>query len=511
MLLAGSADPARRFSPWSRHVLRARARFRAAKVRCRWSADHRHQRPPTCSETAEISLMLAPPAGSNRHWRSEFLHRCAESIGQVWWRLERFLRETFRSAPIAARTVALAVALTAALVAGCTPGGDDGNPTTTFADRPSGTAVPAVPAVLGEIISGRPAPATDTFEVWVCMVPSDNVDPLYDASGARLVLTPLDVVRRIGGPVGSFYAHISHGAYRPDFTVGGTVAISSTDTSQRCIDSAIARSDRTDGADAVLVVANAQHAADQPGGRSTPGGWLTCTDDCSAATTGRSVYVGANDFHPALTGGMPFDLIEHELGHSLGLPHSGGMLGTEGNRGVGPYDMMADPASPRAIDPSRRDAPDTIAINRLDLGWMPMEAVHIVEVDARSGTPDRVQLSPSTGSTGTRVALVVIDDHHMLSVELLADTGFDDHLPRTGVVVHVVNDSPEQCGTTTRCADLQRVQQIVGGDAANAGNAVDRTLLGGGDTVTWADWRLSIDTVHDDMAWITVGRSVDGT
>ncbi len=410
---------------------------------------------------------------------------------------------------MAALAAAPAVALVVTLVTGCSP--DGGNASTTTVPGRASAATAALPAVLGEIIAGRTAPATDTFEVWVCKVPPDNVDPLYDASGERLALTPQDVVQRIGGPVVSFFTDISHGAYRPEFTVGGTVAISSTDTSQQCIDSAFARSDRAHDADAVFVVADAQHAADQPGGRSTPGGWLTCTADCSAAATGRSVYVGANDFHPGLAGGMPFDLIEHELGHSLGLPHSGGGLGTDGNRAVGPYDMMADPAAPRAADPSRHDAPDTIAINRLDLGWMSTDATHIVQVDASSRTPDRVRLSPSTGSTGIRVALIAIDDHHMLTVELLAPTGFDDHLPRAGVVVHVVNDSPEQCGTTTRCTDLQRVQQIVGADAANPVNDVERTLLGDGDTLTWADWRITIDTVRDGMAWITIGRFDDGT
>ena len=104
------------------------------------------------------------------------------------------------------------------------------------------------------------------------------------------------VVDRIGAGVGAYWAAVSHGAYRPTFHAGGTVEIDAGETSEQCIERALARSSRR--ADGVLVVADAQHAADQPGGRSTPGSWLSCTDVCSAAETGRYVYVGANDFQP---------------------------------------------------------------------------------------------------------------------------------------------------------------------------------------------------------------------
>ena len=72
-----------------------------------------------------------------------------------------------------------------------------------------------------------------------------------------------------------------------------------------------------------------------------------------------------------------------------------------------------------------------------------------------------------------------IDDHRVLTVELLADRASTTTCHGSGVVVHLVDDSPEQCGATTRCTDLERVQQIVAADES----ATD-TLLRAGDRVT---------------------------
>lgn len=365
------------------------------------------------------------------------------------------------------------------------------------ADHP--TPAIALPSVIRTILDGRDAPSSDMFEVWVCSVPLETTDPLYASPSERVYMTAESVVERIADGVATYWAAISHNAYRPTFVAGGIVAISAADNHQRCIDDALAGS-RPDAA-AVLVVADAQHAADQPGGRSSPGSWLTCTDVCNAAATGRFVYVGANDFHPALPQPMPLDLIEHEVGHSLGLPHSGDDVGAVGNKSVGPYDVMADSAAPRAIDPVRRDAPDTLAIDRLDLGWLPWNDVHVARLSGEQPV-DHDVLWPSTGTTGTRMVIVELDDHRVLTAELLPDAGYDDHLARAGVVVHLVNDSPEQCGATTRCTDLQRVQQIV--TTADGGHG----LLQAGETVTVDGTTISVDFIDDGPAGLTAAVTV---
>lgn len=367
--------------------------------------------------------------------------------------------------PLGAITVALAVAA-------CAAPGDD------------------LPPVIAAAESERDAPAVDRFEVWVCHVPVDTTDPLYATEPGRLDSTPAELTARFAARVSAYWQAVSHGQYRPVLSPGGEVAIAADDPSAACVDRSVDAA--SDDADAVLVIADAQHAADQPGGRSSPAGWSNCSDSCSARDTGRHVYVGANDFFVAADA-MPFDLLEHEIGHSLGLPHSGDAEYTADNEAAGPYDVMGDPSSPRRADPSRRDAPDLIAIDRLQLGWLPIGAVHVADASG-----DRVDLAPSTGTSGTRMLVVPVIEHQALTVELLTDSGFDDHLPASGVVVHVVDDSPASCGSVTRCGALDRRQLIVG--MAGSGNA----LLRAGDAIEHTGWKVTVESITAERATVVV-------
>jgi hypothetical protein len=136
-----------------------------------------------------------------------------------------------------------------------------------------------------------------------------------------------------------------------------------------------------------------------------------------------------------------------------------------------------------------------LAIDRLDLGWLPLDAVRVAD-----GATGQLSLRSATGAKGTRLLIVPIDDHRALTIEQLPDSGYDDHLPSAGVVVHMIDDSPAQCGATTRCTDLQRVQQIVAVDGG------DRTLLRAGDVVTTDGWVLRIDSIGADDATLTVSH-----
>jgi hypothetical protein len=306
----------------------------------------------------------------------------------------------------------------------------------------------------------------DPWEVFVCHVPTDSQAPDYAGLPLRFPLKPEAIAAILDDKVTEYFTTLSNGDYRPEFTPGGEVAIDATDEPQACVDKAIAASDGN--AHGVFVVADAEHNEGRPGGFANPG--AECAKPpCAATTTRRSAYVGASDFSPDWGDQPPMDLIEHEIGHALGWPHSG----YEASLPVpeqSALDVMSNSAAPRDVLPDRRDAPDTLAINRLSAGWLPESGIAVV-----APTGSTVTLSPSNGTSGTRLAVIALDDHRFITVELLAADGFDDHLPASGVAVHLIDAS----GSTRTQTPL-------------VGLAPYTDLLTPGETLTSTGWRVAV-------------------
>jgi hypothetical protein len=350
-------------------------------------------------------------------------------------------------------TVAAALLAVGLVAAACTGNGSTTRATPAAGPPPAGP----IPAALALLESSAHPSAVDTFEVWVCHVPDTTPDPVYVPGGLRLPLDSIDVATRLQATIPTYFDALSHGAYEPRFVAGGAVDIQAEEGHQQCIDRALDASGAS--ADAVYVVADAEHQGDQPGGWAQPGSGCACP----ARTSRRMVYVGASDFHPDWGATPAVDLSEHEIGHTLGLPHSldeaSLASGDEDHVYSSALDVMSNSAAPREVDPDRRDGPATIAANLIALGWLPRAAIAVVPPAGAD-----VELLPSTAASGVRVAVIALDDDRLLTVELLTPTGYDGHLSEAGVAVHLVDQSPAACGHAVGdpCTSLERHQVVLG-------------------------------------------------
>jgi hypothetical protein len=317
----------------------------------------------------------------------------------------------------------------------------------------------------------------DSWEVTVCHVPPDTQSIVYAGLPMRLQLQPAALASVLNAKVTAYFDTLSHGAYRPKFVAGSEVTIAATDEPQSCVDKALASA--ASEVHGVLVVADAEHNATQPGGFGNPGSGCV-TPPCAAATSRRSVYVGASDFSTQWGDQPPMDLVEHEIGHALGWPHSAyDESSSEPEQSA--LDVMSNSAAPRDVNPGRRDAPDTLAVNRLAAGWLPTSAVAVVPAAGST-----VTLAPSNGSTGTRLAVVELDDHRFITVELLVAEGFDDHLPATGVAVHLI-DGSDSTRTQTPLIGLPPYNDLL---------TAGETLSSKGWSVAVSDgWRVTIHPI----------------
>lgn len=263
--------------------------------------------------------------------------------------------------------------------------------------------------------------------VWVCHVPPGSTNELYGGLPLRRALTPDGVAAAVSRRVPDWFRRISGGRLDVRVTAGGEVTLSETGGTDECVTRALSEAGDVD---VVLAVADAEHAPGQQGGFGSGGEAGAAAGP--ASRTRRWAYIGASDFNPDWGDDPPMDLVEHELGHTLGWVHSGM---DEGPPAVysSPLDVMSDSAAPRRVDPARRDAPDTLAIDRVIAGWLPADRIAQATTRART-----VTLTPASAADGTALLVLETGDVSFLTVELLVAEGDDAHLPHDGVVVHRV-------------------------------------------------------------------------
>lgn len=318
------------------------------------------------------------------------------------------------------------------------------------------------------------ATGVDIVEVWTCRVPADTTATVYGGLPLRFPLQPAGLVEVLDEHVTSYFSQLSFGVYAPTFVEGGEVMMSSTDEPQQCVD--VALSIASPGAAAVLAVADAEHAPGENGGFGAAGEPWCAVSKCPAQLTRRAAYVAGNDFNPDLASAPPMDLVEHELGHLLGWSHSG--VDEAGNYLSG-IDLMSNSAAPRAVDATRTDGPDTLALNRVLAGWLARDVVWSAPASGGTVTLASGAAPPAAAPFARRLAVVGITDTSFLTVELLTPVGFNGHLAAAGIAVHRV---------VVRGGVIESITPLVGA-------APFTDLLGPEESLDVDGWHLEVTTV----------------
>jgi len=293
----------------------------------------------------------------------------------------------------------------------------------------------------------------DPWEVVVCHIPISTHDEIFEPSSERMSLSSDEIVKRLT-PVMSYFKRHSYGRYQPVFSAGQDVTISDTETSDDCAERALDQSGPE--VRGVMVVADAEHGADEFGGWGTPG--IGCNKSCSASDTRRSVYVGAGDFMDYWNGDSPLDLVEHEIGHALDWPHSTTSMSNSGQELYdSALDVMSDSSAPRMVISTKRHGPGTLAINLYAARWFNDEHLQILDTSRRVNT--KVQLlatDTDLSITGTRFVVIADGVNSFLTVELMAARGDNAHLKLDAVVIHRI--------TVTGTSGVDRQQIVIDGD-----------------------------------------------
>ena len=141
-------------------------------------------------------------------------------------------------------------------------------------------------------------------------------------------------------------------------------------------------------------------------------------------------------------------VVEHEMGHSFGLPHSSGAYGQVYDN---VWDVMSQDRAGCICVPDHCGDPvygcigqHTIAYHKAILGWIPEDRKYV------ASTEGAVTLALSSlalpGDEGYLMATMPIDgsDLHFYTVEARSLAGYDAHLPGAAIIIHEVDTTRQR-------------------------------------------------------------------
>ncbi len=185
-------------------------------------------------------------------------------------------------------------------------------------------------------------------------------------------------------------------------------------------------------------------------------------------------------------------VLEHEMGHGLGLPHSSGAYGfTYDNE----WDVMSDTWSncQRSSDAAYGClGQHTIAFHRDRLGWVPAAQKYVHPGGQATITLQRATLPQGSDYLMAQVP-IASSSELFYTIELRQWAGYDVKLPGEAVIVHEVD--------TTRQRPAYVVDTDLNGDTGDAG-----AMWTAGETFTNEAERITIrtDAISGNLAVVTI-------
>lgn len=301
----------------------------------------------------------------------------------------------------------------------------------------------------------------DRWDVWVCRVPRNSRAPEFDdLSSRRIPITPRKAVRKLRRVIAPYFRALSRGKYRQVFRPRNSISLGPRQGSRGCEERARRKSAGRDGA---LIITNlaaegpiwaaADRCADQPSARRPA---RICAGRPHTLPGNRRVaWVSADTLLPVISGKPRYPTVAHELGHSLGWPHSftGRLflrLPDDPRYRVGiayddPFDVMGyerrwGTGSWWDTRVGRFPLKGTQVFNRLAAGWIRRSeiAVH------RSGR--RTYRVRPGHRAGTQVVVVPTADRRaFLTLEARVRRGLDRGIPVAGINVHAIDQRGRAC------------------------------------------------------------------